>query len=1017
MQKTSKQYHHARSSLTPSLLAMLLLAGLCRPGFSQVLPFVHYSIKDGLASNWITSIFQDSRGYLWISGDEGLSVYDGVKFKNYGVAAGLPVSHIWRVYESPRSPGTIWIGANSNSVWKFADEKFSRLKTGTQRNSGTYFFEDDEGTLWCGTGKGVYQVHGDSLVFFPTGKDTAWAPFIAQTRDGLIWISAGKKLYRYSPRTRQTTRLSLPIAPVDFTCMLEDDEGNVWLGDDQGVVHLWRNDRIEALQQINFKEVHDAKALHEVVDDGEGNLWFATSDGIIKVAKRNFPAGKPIRYTTANGLRDNDITSCRRDREGNLWFGTRSDGLVKLSDRHIFRFPLAGLRPDLMNHAAVTDSRGRIFVLVENGVWEIWRNAGDDWNTYLHQVDRGNLSGRYWQSFVDRDSTFWISFVDGGLAGFRIKPAGEGHSLLQRTHLLRPGREIARGFPIAYFIDEQRQLWCSLRDSGGAVQVDLNTMTQRAFYKTQSGMPPGTIRAIFRAPENRLWFGSFEYGIATFDLVGDTLRLARKLTTVEGLSDNQIRFINQRRTGEIWICTRFGGVTIYHHGNFETLSTKQGLLSDAVWGFAEDDSGRVWIATSVGLQMTASAHSRQLVAIPALSGEYFGSVGIAPGNLAWGASYKEVMVYDFGRAHKEIAPLIYLTDFYVKGEKRPLTPSAKYAHNENSCVVSFIGLSFKNEKAVRYRYRLRGLDDEWQGPIPEKTARFAALSAGNYTFEVLAINAEGVASATPASFTFTILPPFWQRWWFMAFCVLLLGSILYIVHIVRLNRLLEIEKIRSRIATDLHDDIGAGLTHIGLLSQVALHKKGVQQFYANEKEQNTHGTERDIQTAASAIHELGSSLERVGGVARELSQAMSDVVWSINPQHDSGEALQRRLSVFAHEICRAKNLALNFEVSAPTAGIKLHPELRRNLLLIAKEALHNAVKYSGSPRVAVKFETNGKHLVVEIADVGKGFDLVSAKNGNGLNNIRSRVEKLGGSCEIISTPGQGTRVTATVPYK
>jgi signal transduction histidine kinase len=144
---------------------------------------------------------------------------------------------------------------------------------------------------------------------------------------------------------------------------------------------------------------------------------------------------------------------------------------------------------------------------------------------------------------------------------------------------------------------------------------------------------------------------------------------------------------------------------------------------------------------------------------------------------------------------------------------------------------------------------------------------------------------------------------------------------------------------------------------------------------------------------------------------------MSDVVWSINPQHDSGEALQRRISVFAHEICRAKNIALNFEVSEQMAGIKLHPELRRSLLLIVKEALHNAVKYSGSPSVSVNIDLKGKHIIAAIADYGKGFEANGSSHGNGLHNMRSRAEKLGGACEIVSAPGQGTCVTARVPYK
>jgi signal transduction histidine kinase len=1001
-----------RKTPVTSLLTALALLCACRQGFPQVLPFEHYSIKDGLSSNWITSIFQDARGYLWIGGDEGVSVYDGVSFKNYDVADGLPVSHVWHVYESRRSPGTMWIGTHRHGVVKFAQEKFTSLPMRPQAvpYSATYFYEDHDGILWCGTGWGVYQIRGDSLAFFSTGSDSGWAPFITQTRDSLIWISIGKSLHRYSPRTRQTTRLDLPIAPVTLQCMLEDDEGDIWLGDENGTVHLWRNDRLLASLRLPFRD------LRQVVDDGDGSLWFATLKGIVRVSKQNFTAGGVTTYTIENGVHDQDITACMRDREGNLWFGSRANGLAKLADRNVYRFPIAGLRPDVMNRAAVTDARGRIFVVSESGIWEIWRKTGGDWDTHLHQLDTGNLSGRYWQAELNTDGVLWISFEGGGLAGYQIKMNGEQHSILARTRILRPGHEMPEGFPIAHLIDNQRQLWCSMRGVGVA-HIDLNTSTLRAFYKSQDGIPYTTIRAIFREQENRIWFGGYMNGIAIYEIADDTLRLAAKLTTAEGLSDNQIRFITQRRNGEMWIGTRFGGVTIYDQGKIDTISTKDGLLSDAVWGFAEDDSGRMWIATSVGIQMTASAQSRELVSIPALRGQYFGSVGIAPGNLVWGLSYKELVVHDFSRRRHQVAPLIYLTDLHVKGEKRALADQAEFSYNENSCTLSFIGISFKNEKALRYCYRLLGLEDEWQGPTSERTVRFAALPAGTYTFEVMAIDAEGFASEAPASLTFTISPPFWQRWWFITFCVLILGSILYAIHIVRLERLLEIEKIRSRIATDLHDDIGAGLTHIGLLSQVTLHKKDVQKFYANNKKHMLQQNGIDLETAVGAIHELGSSMERVGGVARELSAGMSDVVWSINPQHDSVDALQRRLSVFAHEICRAQNIALQFEISPQLAGMKLNPEIRRNLLLIAKEALHNAVKYSGSASVAVKFEINGKHLVVEIVDGGKGFDLASAKNGNGLNNIRSRAEKLHGSCEIVSAPGQGARVRVMVPYK
>jgi signal transduction histidine kinase len=361
-----------------------------------------------------------------------------------------------------------------------------------------------------------------------------------------------------------------------------------------------------------------------------------------------------------------------------------------------------------------------------------------------------------------------------------------------------------------------------------------------------------------------------------------------------------------------------------------------------------------------------------------------------------------------------------------------------FSHAENSWRVEFAGISFKEEKALRYKYRLLGLDERWQEPTDQRAVNYASLSPGNYTFEVNAINVDGVESAAPAALTFTILPPLWQRWWFMAMSLAFLGAMLYSVHRLRVRRLLEIERIRSRIATDLHDDIGAGLTHIGLLSQVALYKPAVQQFRLDRDFGETsassveslgraarRGQRNDDaspeasngQTASLAVRELSTSMERVGSIARELSAAMSDVFWSINPKHDSVEALQRRLGVFAHEICSAKGIALQLEVSETMAGMKLHPEIRRNLLLIAKEALHNAAKYSGSPTASVKFDFHAKNFIVAIADQGKGFDVANAKNGHGLANMHTRAEKLGGACEITSEPGKGTRVTAIVPYR
>ena len=162
-----------------------LLACLSVSGFSQILPFEYYSIKDGLSSNWITSIFQDSRGYLWIGGDGGLSVYDGVSFKTYGKDDGLASGHVWSIRESRKSPGTLLIGTHGGGLSRIADGKITSLALDKNyaANVVTAILEDHEGVLWCGTAWGAYQVRHDSASYFSAVKDSGAVSFIAQTSD------------------------------------------------------------------------------------------------------------------------------------------------------------------------------------------------------------------------------------------------------------------------------------------------------------------------------------------------------------------------------------------------------------------------------------------------------------------------------------------------------------------------------------------------------------------------------------------------------------------------------------------------------------------------------------------------------------------------------------------------------------------------------------------------------------------------------------------------------------------
>ncbi len=985
-------------------LLALFLALLPFPALTQILPFEHYSTKEGLPSQWITAIYQDRRGYLWICSDEGLSMYDGVSFKNYGLADGLPVSHVWNVIESRTEPGTMWIGTHLEGVVKLAGGKFTAIQLGSTPPSNTVgtLFEDHEGVLWCGTNQGVCQVRDGHVTSFPTGNDTGWARFIVQTRDSTIWISLDQNVYCYFPKTGKLQPMVLPFADTPKRSMIEDADGTLWLATEKGEILQWRDHRVIATRPLPVAELHD------LLLDYDGSLWASTIAGIMNIPTRDFPRGAIVHYSSANGLPKDDVLSCELDREHNLWFGTQGNGMAKLSVRNILRFPLPGLRSDVMNRAAVADARGRMFVVSEQGLWEIWRRSDGGWQQYLHQPQ--HRPSPMWQADFGPDSTLWIAMRSGGICGYRIKPEGEGPSRLVATRMLKPGRDLPAGFPLAFMVDRHNQLWCNVRYLG-LVHFDLNTGRMRKLYTAADGMPTNTVRAILRDRNDQMWFGGFFGGIALFHLENHALKLLRTITTADGLPDNSIRMIMERRNGEVWIGTRFGGVGIWRDGKMHTLSTRDGLLSNAVWGFAEDEKGGMWIGTTVGMQYYLPDSSR-LITDRKLTGELVGSVGVAPGGMVWGLSNHNLIVYEVDKAGPPpVPPLVYITGWRVNGVEREISPYAKLPHDQNLCIIKFGGISFKDEKSLRFKYRLQGLEESWQGPVQERTVTFASLRPGAYAFEVSAINVEGVTSTAPARLAFEILPPFWQRWWFIASSALALAGIFYGLHRLRLRRVLEIEKIRSRIALDLHDDIGAGLTHIGLLSEVALQKSGA--ALGSSVQRETNGSQV---LSSEAAGELATTVARVGVIARELSAAMSDVVWSINPRHDSVEALQRRLRAFAAETCDAKNIQLKMEFSKQIAGLKLNPEVRRNLLLIAKEALHNLAKYSASPTAQVALQVNGKNLMLTVADAGRGFEKDKAKTGNGLINMQARAEKINGMCEIVSAPGQGTRIIATVPY-
>ena len=268
----------------------------------------------------------------------------------------------------------------------------------------------------------------------------------------------------------------------------------------------------------------------------------------------------------------------------------------------------------------------------------------------------------------------------------------------------------------------------------------------------------------------------------------------------------------------------------------------------------------------------------------------------------------------------------------------------------------------------------------------ERTVNFANLDSGDYQFEVRAQTGDRIYSQG-AMLAFRIAAPVWQRWWFIAGLLAMTAFLIYVFYRYRLGRLLELERIRTRIATDLHDDIGANLTRIALLSEVA-HQ----------------------QAQGAAVNGKPNLLPSIADIARESVASMNDIVWAISPNHDSLLDLTRRMRQHAEEVFAYRDIDLEFNAPSPDNELKLTVGLRRDLLLIFKEAANNAVKHSDCTKVIIDFSCENSLLTLRINDNGNGFDADLESEGQGLRSMERRAKALGGNLNIFSRAGQGTTI-------
>jgi ligand-binding sensor domain-containing protein/two-component sensor histidine kinase len=1001
------------SRLTPTLV-LLLLASTAGT-LAQRLPITTYTTADGLLSDRIQRIVRDSRGYLWICQRRGLSRFDGQRFKSYGPEHGLPEAVVTDLFET--SDGT-YLLATGDGLYRFApigsERLFVRLAVDEKREPRfVALAEDSEGRLWAGTDAGLrrFELDGDRVRSEavgesepdPSPENGSLVTELLASRRGDLWLGTRYGLYRRSVDGRlshYTTTNGLP--GDDVRALLEDREGRVWVGTTSGLARLVPDPAYDgSIVAETYLGDHPARArsVAALFEAADGTMWIGTPMGLGKLAP-NGARKRQIRwYGTVHGLSQGNIKSLADDPEGNLWIATEAGGVMRLV--------LGGL----VSYAEPEGIENpRIGSILETRSGELCISAESN----LYCYDEGRFYGVRPNVSAKIPGWGWYQWLLQDHAGDWWIPSGEG---LFRFSRVEQVRDLGRLRPSAVYTtkdglgadavfrlyeDARGDVWIGTLT--GQVHEQLTRWNRRSGsferFGPANGIRENAATAFQEDRDGNLWIGFYLDGVARF-----RDGHFEAFSPEEGCPRGFIRTLYLDRAGRLWVGSSRGGVARIDDPaspdpEFETYTTEHGLSSNLVSAITEDERGRLYFGTDRGLDRfdPATGRVRHFTTADGLPNSFVNVAYRDRNDDLWFGTLRGLARLVPTDDRRSPPPPVYIHTVRIAGSPHPVSElgatevtEVRLPHNRNRARIEFGGISFRPGAGLRYQYRLEGVDAVWSEPSPGRSIDYANLAPGSFRFLVRAVASDGQISPSPASFAFIVLRPFWQQAWFLLLMASIGVAIVMAVHRLRVARAVALERVRTRIATDLHDDIGSSLSQIAILSEVA---------------------QRKVDRADAA---LTAPLTRIAAVSRELVDSMSDIVWAIDPKRDRLSDVVFRMRRFAADAFTGKDVAFSFRAPSGGDDLSLGPEVRREVYLVFKEAVNNAVRHSACAEAEVALRIDGDRLSLEVRDDGQGFDPEQESEGHGLASMKRRAEDLGGKLELVTGAGKGTTVRLEIP--
>jgi signal transduction histidine kinase/ligand-binding sensor domain-containing protein len=960
---------------------------------AQDLPAITYTTANGLPHDIVTRLLLDPRGFLWLGGPSSLARFDGERFTTYGRAEGLDVGT--SVNDLRLGPdGDLWIATNGAGIFRLdltstdSATRFTQIRVGEGRPSNRVnaVLVSPGGRVWAGTDAGLFiGGAGQELQRLALPLPSKYAQDAIQitsliTKDSWVWVGGTAGVYRCGldgtgchaasagavrslvlgrdGRLRlvradgielwQLDAAGQPVGPPETIRgdwkprrIADASNGTLILSDDSRLI--WTDTRTERV--LLTSEVF---RLNDIVEDSSGNLWMSSYGGLVAIRRQGVTLFSAHRH-----LRQPYLLTLERAGSGGPYVVSqddwvhRIDGQLVTSARAVLP---AGVPRSLWPEGSIRmDSGGDIWFGTSGGLYR-FSNIKFSANrppevmpTARYTVDDGLAGNHINEIFEDSEGDVWIANVPAGADALTI-----WRRRASRFEKMGPAQGLPASNQLGGFVEDTvGTIWARLRE-GGLVRIRENRAT---VFSTDHGLPP-LVSALLIDRGGSLWIGGADTVLRVDDTAGTMIHPTPVLTRL----GSTVVSLEQDKSGVIFVGTYDGLLSLDpSRGSVRRFSSFEGLPRGSVDAIVAAPDGAILLTAGKTLaRLEPSASPSQDVPLRCL----LSAVRIG------------------GRP----LPLPEIGLERMGGLDLPPT--------QNQIDIEFLGLSPRLGEPLEYEYRLAGVSDSWTR-APERRVTYAGLAAGRYTFEARVSGAGGASVSLPARVAFRVLPPWYRRWWFIGLVCTASVLVGYLAHRAQLAQAIRTERLRSRIATDLHDDIGSSLSQIAILAEVARRRAG------------------------DSDSRVGEPLASIATTSRDLVDAMSDIVWAVNPRTDSLSDLTRRMHRFAEETLGGAEIALMFSAPPEDVDLKIGADLRRELYLILKESVNNIARHSGASEAVVDLTLARSELRLVISDNGHGFDPGVRADGNGIASMRKRAAAFGGVLAIDSAVGRGTRVSVT----